>query len=606
MNSQIKHKTVVVAGGGHAGIEAALAVARMGEKAIMITMDPSSVGRMSCNPAIGGLAKGHLVKEIDALGGQMGFEADRAGIQFKMLNKSKGRAVWSPRAQIDKVLYSQNIRRLVCSTENLTVVKGEVVGYNVDNHRVCSAVLRDGSIVHCDALIIPSGTFLNGTIHIGGKTFSAGRFGEKPAKGLTDALISDGFELGRLKTGTPPRALSSSIDWEKTDISAGDNNPVPFSVKTKRPFSPGNEPCHIVYTNTASHGVLFESLNLSAMYSGKIKGIGPRYCPSIEDKIVRFSDREAHQLFLEPEWSGSKQIYINGFSTSMPESVQLNSLRKIPALKNISLIRPGYAIEYDYFFPSQLKSTLETKEIGGLFLAGQINGTSGYEEAAAQGLISGINAVLYVRQKPGFVLHRHESYIGVLIDDLVTKRLFEPYRMFTSLAEFRLTLRADTADLRLTEKGYKIGLVSEEQYRLFDKRQQEIQKIESLLTLPVTDGATGKKKSAKNFLKQTGKTFTEIFPSIPELEKFSSENLFTVETSIKYEGYTDRENKRIEKLNKLESIKIPLNFNYHSITSLSSEAKEKLGKIRPETLGQASRIAGISPSDILILNMFLK
>ncbi|MBT3634739.1 MAG: tRNA uridine-5-carboxymethylaminomethyl(34) synthesis enzyme MnmG [Candidatus Marinimicrobia bacterium] len=606
MNPLSKKQTVVICGGGHAGIEASLAVARLGINTILVTLDANAIGRMSCNPAIGGLAKGHLVKEIDALGGQMGVEADKAGIQFKMLNKSKGRAVWGPRAQMDKVNYARNIRKTILLENNIRIVQGEAVDIKVDNQCVSAVILKDGTHIPCRAVIIPSGTFLDGKIHIGNKNFPAGRFGEKPSIGLTQSLKGLGFKFGRLKTGTPPRILSNSIDYSLAELSDGDKLPTPFSTRTPRPFKPKNLGCHIVNTNSDCHDILYNSLSLSPMYSGIIKGVGPRYCPSVEDKIVRFKDRKSHQLFLEPEWEGSKQIYVNGFSTSMPEEVQKESLRMIPALRNVEFIRPGYAIEYDYFIPSQLKSTLESKEITGLFLAGQINGTSGYEEAAAQGLIAGINAALLCLQKNSFSLTRFESYIGVLIDDIVTKDIDEPYRMFTSRAEFRLSLRPDNADIRLTQQGRNIGLVTDAHFDIFQTRLKNMQKIEATLEKASIDLGTGIKKPAIKVLKQPLVTTSELATHVPGLNTFLPDDLFTVETDIKYTGYVDREQKRIEQINKIENISLPVDIDYLLLQTLSMEAREKLQRIRPETLGQASRIAGVSPSDILNLNIMLK
>jgi len=606
MNPLSKKQTVVICGGGHAGIEASLAVARLGINTILVTLDANAIGRMSCNPAIGGLAKGHLVKEIDALGGQMGVEADKAGIQFKMLNKSKGRAVWGPRAQMDKVNYARNIRKTILLENNIRIVQGEAVDIKVDNQCVSAVILKDGTHIPCRAVIIPSGTFLDGKIHIGNKNFPAGRFGEKPSIGLTQSLKGLGFKFGRLKTGTPPRILSNSIDYSLAELSDGDKLPTPFSTRTPRPFKPKNLGCHIVNTNSDCHDILYNSLSLSPMYSGIIKGVGPRYCPSVEDKIVRFKDRKSHQLFLEPEWEGSKQIYVNGFSTSMPEEVQKESLRMIPALRNVEFIRPGYAIEYDYFIPSQLKSTLESKEITGLFLAGQINGTSGYEEAAAQGLIAGINAALLCLQKNSFSLTRFESYIGVLIDDIVTKDIDEPYRMFTSRAEFRLSLRPDNADIRLTQQGRNIGLVTDAHFDIFQTRLKNMQKIEATLEKASIDLGTGIKKPAIKVLKQPLVTTSELATHVPSLNTFLPDDLFTVETDIKYTGYVDREQKRIEQINKIENISLPVDIDYLLLQTLSMEAREKLQRIRPETLGQASRIAGVSPSDILNLNIMLK
>ena len=438
-------KTIVIVGAGHAGAEAALAIGNLGVSAILVTMDPLAIGRMSCNPAIGGLGKGHLVREIDSIGGIMGRAADRCGIQYKMLNTSKGRAVWSPRAQIDKKLYSSFIQQCIFKHNKISIIKDEVVDFSVDKGAIRSVFLRSGKIINAEGLVVCSGTFLNGLIHIGMDSFPAGRLGEKASFNLSENIVNKGFKVSRLKTGTPPRLFGPSINWDNLTSAVGDDVPVPFSIQTGRPFKPKNIPCYIVDTNTGVHNILMNNLDKSPMYSGKIEGVGPRYCPSIEDKVVRFADREKHQLFLEPEWNNSKQIYLNGFSTSMPRNIQECALKKIPGFERIELIRPGYAIEYDYFPTSQLKSTLETKSISGLFFAGQMNGTSGYEEAAAQGLIAGANAALLLLEKDPIILNRNQAYIGVLIDDLITKDIDEPYRMFTSSAEHRLSLRSDNA-----------------------------------------------------------------------------------------------------------------------------------------------------------------
>ena len=602
----VEHKPIIIAGGGHAGVEAALAISRMGKKSIIITLDENAIGRMSCNPAIGGLAKGHIVKEIDALGGIMGKAADFSGIQFKTLNKSKGRAVWSPRAQVDKIKYTQFIQNAVSLDENIAVIEGEVVDFTVNKSTVSGVVLKSGSTHPCSSLIITAGTFLNGLIHVGSRKFKAGRMGEKPATGLTEALVSKGFSVGRLKTGTPPRLLSASIDWEQTGLAPGDDVPAPFSINSTNGFEPVNEPCHIVNTNPHVHKYLKANLHKSAMFSGQIDGIGPRYCPSVEDKIVRFASRDSHQLFLEPEWSSSNQIYVNGFSTSMPESIQRLALMQIPALKNVEFIRPGYAIEYDYIPSSQLKSTLETKTIDGLFLAGQINGTSGYEEAAAQGLIAGINAAAKILQADPFVLRRSNAYIGVLIDDLITKTIDEPYRMFTSRAEHRLSLRADTAPLRLTPFGLKYGLITPQQEALFNGFRLEVDQAKLYL------GSTKSKKFSelnesleRSLLKNTASIF-DIKKDHPELEGYARQSLFTAETDIKYQGYVDIENRRIVQLEKIENIKIPKTINYNNLVSMSAESIVKLEKVRPETLGQATRIAGVRTSDISILSIAIK
>ena len=601
-----KTNPIIIAGGGHAGIEAALAISRMGNKVTIITLDPKSIGRMSCNPAIGGLAKGHIVKEIDALGGIMGVAADYAGIQFKTLNKSKGRAVWSPRAQVDKLKYTQFIQKTITNDKNITVIGGEIVDFSVSNSKVSSVTLKNNDIYSCHSLIITAGTFLNGLIHIGARKFRAGRMGEKPAIGLTESLINKEFKVGRLKTGTPPRLLKKSIDWEKTQLAPGDETPSPFSINSAQDFNPVNEPCHIVDTNLNVHKYLKENLQKSAMFSGQIGGVGPRYCPSIEDKIIRFASRDSHQLFLEPEWTNSDQIYVNGFSTSMPESIQKMALRQVPALKNVEFIRPGYAIEYDYFPSSQLKSTLETKSINGLYLAGQINGTSGYEEAAAQGLIAGINACSTQKGLDHFVLRRSNSYIGVLIDDLITKTIDEPYRMFTSRAEHRLSLRPDTASLRLTDLGIKWGLIKDKQISKFIQFKNEVCEVKNFLKKTKSDlYSESKEPLQKTILKNTA-TITQIQNNHTELSDFNSLSLFTAETDLKYQGYVDIENRRILQFNKIENIKIPQKINYSKLTSMSAESIIKLEMVRPETLGQATRIAGVRASDISILSIAIK
>ena len=597
-------KKIVIAGGGHAGVEAALAIAQLNCKAIIITMDKTAIARMSCNPAIGGLAKGHLVKEIDALGGIMGYAADLSTLQHKVLNKSKGRAVWAPRAQVDKIQYSQFVSGIIKANSNIDVLEGEVVDFKLNKHnQVQSVILRDSTNIDCNALIITAGTFLNGLIHIGNHSFAAGRMGEKPSIGLTQSLEKYGLQSNRLKTGTPPRLLASSINWSLTELAPGDENVNPFSLRSNK-ITLKNEPCHIVNTNKNVHDTLNENLNKSAMFSGKIKGVGPRYCPSIEDKIVRFASRDSHQLFLEPEWHNSKQIYVNGFSTSMPEDVQIKALRSIDALKNVELIRPGYAIEYDYIPSSQLKSTLECKSIKNIYLAGQINGTSGYEEAAAQGLIAGINAGLKQLKQPPFILKRSEAYIGVLIDDLITKTINEPYRMFTSRAEYRLSLRADTSYLRLSDHAYKINLLDDTFATNFFTFRDQVTLIKELLNQKVI--INDSKQLPSNFLMKNSNSINDLISIIPALSTFSKNALFTAETDIKYSGYVKIERKRVEKMKSMENQIIPDNFDYNIISSLSNESKQKLNHVRPETIGQASRIDGVRTSDISLLCIILK
>lgn len=618
------HFDIVVAGGGHAGIEAALICAKLGLNVGLVTIDPLAIGRMSCNPSIGGIAKGQMVREIDVLGGTMARAADLSALQYKMLNKSKGKAVWSPRAQIDKRVYETKIRKFVFGRVGLSVVRGEIVDILTARGSVSGALLRDGSKLTCSSLVITCGTFLNGLIHIGDQKTSAGRMGESPSSGITESLVGLGFSVGRLKTGTPPRLKASSINYSACTRSEGDKNPAQFSYFTSSLFSP-NVPCYITLSNPACHNIIKDNFSASPMFSGDIGGAGPRYCPSIEDKVFRFSHKDGHFLYLEPEWKDSDQVYLNGFSTSLPEQTQLAALREIPSLECVELLRPGYAIEYDFFPPSQLRSTLETKAVPGLFLAGQINGTSGYEEAAGQGLIAGINAAMAALNKEPLSLSRDSSYLGVMIDDLITKDTMEPYRMFTSRAEHRLLLRYSNTDRRLADLSQKYGLLSKKEINLLKTKvllTDEIVRKASVsfspeLVNPIlskTNGGTvSQKRPLRDILKRPSvsidefKSFVLKNSSPPKNLNSSlvSEALSEAETLIKYEGYIKRQTDQIKKVKSLNTKRIPDFFKYEEIVGLSSEAKHKLINIKPETLGQAARISGVTPSDISILSVFL-
>jgi tRNA uridine 5-carboxymethylaminomethyl modification enzyme len=619
---------IIVVGGGHAGIEAASAGARMGCSVALITMDKYAIGRMSCNPAIGGTAKGHLVREIDALGGLMGKIADRTGIQFRMLNKSKGPAVWSPRCQSDRKLYSEEAYHLISTTPNLEIVEASVVEIITENKRVDGIKTSNGDFIKCSAIVLSSGTFLNGLMHTGLNTTIGGRFGEKPGLGITQSLVNLGFEYGRLKTGTPPRLKKDSVNWDVLEEQPGDEKPEPFSHQTDKtlfPFLPQLS-CYIAHTDEKVHKVLEKGFSESPMFTGRIKGVGPRYCPSIEDKIVRFADKKQHQLFLEPEGLDSDQIYLNGFSSSLPAEIQLEAMRNIKGLESVEMVRPGYAVEYDFFPPHQVDLTLETKLIEGLYFAGQINGTSGYEEAAAQGIIAGINAALKIQKRPEFVLKRSEAYIGVLIDDLVTKSTDEPYRMFTSRAEHRLLLRQDNADRRLMKYGYQLGLIGKD---LFDKVAEKDLVISKSVDL--FNDLKLHSRDVNPFLKMKGLSEIDSAETISKLCKRpeltlkeiininGTENnplvielvndekaLEQVEIELKYEGYIKRQFDMVNRLEKYESLIIPLTLNYLTLKALSTEGREKLNKVKPRSIGQASRISGVTPSDISILLVYLK
>jgi len=600
----LENNIVVVIGGGHAGVEAAFAVARQGLPVKIITADKKSIGRLSCNPAVGGLAKTHLVKEVDALGGIMGFAADECALQYKTLNKTKGRAVWAVRAQVDKKKYPRFIQSLIKKNNLIEVVEKEVVGLEVKNKKVLGVFLANKEKISCSSVVVACGTFVNGLIHTGAKTFSAGRFGEKNVKDISVHLKKAGHSSLRLKTGTPPRISLKSIDLSLCEVALGDEDFFPFSISSNKKKQ--NLPCYVVNTNKKVHKIIEKNLNSSAMFSGKIKGVGPRYCPSIEDKIFRFKERDSHQLFLEPEWEGSDQIYINGFSTSLPYSVQIESLKEIKALNSVSFVRPGYAIEYDVVPPRELKASLESKKICGLFLAGQINGTSGYEEAAAQGLIAGINAAKQTLKMEPLILMRHQSYIGVLIDDLVTNLLDEPYRMFTSRAEHRLSLRPDNCYSRLFGVASVFGLLDSKRFAVIDKYLSLVSYIEKRVeTTSVHDGK--KKVKLKKHIKRPGSSLFN-FKEVLGVSKNKNLDLalFEVETSIKYEGYIENEKERILKNKFLEKVLIPKEFKFGSLEGLSNESKERLLKIKPQTLGQASRIFGIRPTDITLLAYHLK
>ncbi len=614
---------VIVVGGGHAGIEAALAVSRMGKTCCVLTLDKLAVGRMSCNPAIGGIAKGQMVREIDALGGIMGLAADRSGLQFKILNRTKGKAVWSPRAQVDKRTYEQYVNAHLYSSNSIKIIVGEAVSLQIKNNSVGGVLLRGGEKIFARAVVLTCGTFLNGLVHIGERKIVAGRMGERGAKGITEFLVSLGFSSGRLKTGTPPRLVAQSINWKKTNIALGDKKPTPFSYRT-REFNPPNIPCYTTQTNTACHNHIKKDLSLSPMFSGDVSGVGPRYCPSIEDKIHRFPRRDSHMLFLEPEWTDSNQIYTNGFSTSLPEKTQLRALRSLQGLEKVEFFRPGYAIEYDFFPPAQLKSSLESKFISGLFFAGQINGTSGYEEAAAQGLIAGANSVNFLSNKDPLLLGRNEAYIGVLIDDLVTKDTLEPYRMFTSRAEYRILMRYSNAGDRLAKKALEYGLITNEEFEqvcnFFDFSKTVVQNLKLTLLPEEINPALfrlGEKPilqntPAKDILKRPAVNINHM-PSrllnIKSVNNFSSfftdEMLLEAEVIIKYDGYIKRQHKQINQLKKLEHKVIPVDFDYLKISSLSKESREKLSFVRPETLGQAFRVSGVTPADVSVLSVYL-
>ena len=614
---------VIVVGGGHAGSEAAAAAANTGMKTLLITMSLQNIAQMSCNPAMGGIAKGQIVREIDALGGYSGIVSDKTAIQFRMLNKSKGPAMWSPRVQSDRMRFSETWRLMLEQTPNLDFYQEMIKEIVVENNRIVGVKTNLGILIRTKTVILTNGTFLNGLIHIGEKQYGGGRAGESAAYGITENLTALGFESGRMKTGTPPRVDGRSLDYSKMIEQAGDINPSKFSyLDSTKPLTKQRS-CYMTYTSDKVHNLLREGFDRSPMFNGSIKSIGPRYCPSIEDKINRFAEKERHQIFVEPEGWHTVEVYVNGFSTSLPEDVQFKALRSVVGFENVKFFRPGYAIEYDYFPPTQLKHTLETKLVEGLYFAGQINGTTGYEEAAAQGLMAGINASLKVQEKEPFILKRDEAYIGVLIDDLITKGTEEPYRMFTSRAEYRTLLRQDNADFRLTPMSFEIGLASEERLRKMENKRNDSQRMiqffkETSVAVDEANVILEEKGSAP--ITQADKMF-KVF-SRPQLEledmlkftkvkqyvdenAFDQEVLEQAEIQVKYSGYIEKERNNADKLIRLEEAKIPESFDYDKVKSLSFEAREKLKKIRPITISQASRISGISPADISVLLIYM-
>ena len=614
---------VIVVGGGHAGSEAAAAAANMGSRTLLITMNLQNIAQMSCNPAMGGIAKGQIVREIDALGGYSGIVSDTSAIQFKMLNKSKGPAMWSPRVQSDRMRFAEDWRMLLEQTKNLDFYQEMVVGLLLKGEKVVGVKTSLGLEIKSKTVVLTNGTFLNGLIHIGDKNFGGGRAGEKAAKGITEQLIDIGFDSGRMKTGTPPRVDGRSLDFSKMIEQPGDAKPQKFSYLETTTALKNQRSCHMTYTSLEVHDLLREGFDRSPMFNGRIQSIGPRYCPSIEDKINRFSEKERHQIFVEPEGWNTVEYYINGFSTSLPEDVQYKALRAVKGFENVRFFRPGYAIEYDYFPPTQLTHSLQTKLISGLFFAGQINGTTGYEEAASQGLMAGINASLKVQEKEAFILRRDEAYIGVLVDDLITKGTEEPYRMFTSRAEYRTLLRQDNADLRLTPKGHELGIASDERLKRMELKLKQSNEFVSFFKKQSVRPAEANpvlESKGSSLIKQSDKMF-KIFSrpniNIKDVRKFEAvesyikkENLDDevieqAEIQIKYSGYIQKEKNNADKLTRLEYVKIPKDFDYSQVKSMSYEGREKLSSIQPVTVAQASRISGVSPNDISVLLVFL-
>lgn len=614
---------VIVVGAGHAGCEAAAAAANLGSKVLLITMNMQTIAQMSCNPAMGGIAKGQIVREIDAIGGYSGIVTDLSMIQFRMLNRSKGPAMWSPRAQSDRMLFAAKWREMLEQTPNVDFYQDMVTSIIIKNGKAAGVVTGMGNEINAKAVVVTSGTFLNGVIHIGEKRFGGGRVAEKAATGITEQLVELGFEADRLKTGTPPRVDGRSLDYSKMEEQKGDEEIVGFSYLPIERLKPENQrSCHITYTNTTVHDILKTGFDRSPMYQGRIEGVGPRYCPSIEDKINRFADRDRHQIFVEPEGFNTVEIYVNGFSTSLPEEVQHEALRMIPGFENCRIFRPGYAIEYDYFPPTQLQYSLETKMLPNLFFAGQINGTTGYEEAACQGLMAGINAHQKSKQLEPFVLKRSEAYIGVLIDDLISKGTDEPYRMFTSRAEFRTLLRQDNADIRLTERSYQLGLASAERMQMVETKNESVSEIKNTLNNfnidseainpfleSIGSAVISEKQKASKIILRPNVALNDMMKAVPNLkEAFGDASVDAIEQAeiqIKYERYIEKEVELVKKMSQMEDLIIPDNFDYDKVSAVSKEALQKFKKIKPRTLGQASRISGVNPSDVQILMVYM-